>query len=69
MIARLRTLWSRLIALVTGRRLDREFNEELATHLAPLVNEGVRDGLSPDEARRAAIRGASRVPRSLSGRS
>ncbi len=56
MIARLRTLWSRLIALVTGRRLDREFNEELATHLALLVNEGVRDGLSPDEARRAAIR-------------
>ena len=51
----LRTLWSRGVEMLHRRRLEREFAEELATHLELLVDEGVRSGLPPDEARRAAI--------------
>jgi len=42
-------LWSRFINAVRGRRLDREIDEELASHLA----EAVEGGRDPDEARRA----------------
>jgi macrolide transport system ATP-binding/permease protein len=50
----LRTLLSRCVAAVLRRRMDREFDEELTTHLELLVDEGRRAGLSPEEARRLA---------------
>jgi hypothetical protein len=56
MTGRLRTLQSRLQAVLVGRRLDRELDEELATHLQLLVDEGIRNGLSPAAARHAAVR-------------
>jgi predicted permease len=52
----LRTIWSRCRAIVTRERLDREFDEELMTHLELLVDEGRRRGLSAAEARREAMR-------------
>jgi predicted permease len=47
-------LWSRCLAVVTGRRLDRDFDTELRSHLAMLTEEHVRRGLSPEEADRQA---------------
>jgi putative ABC transport system permease protein len=45
---------SRVRALVTGRRLDVEFNEELESHLALLADDLIRRGLSPEAAQREA---------------
>jgi len=45
---------SRVRALVTGQRLDREFNEELESHLALLADDLERGGLPAEAARRAA---------------
>ena len=54
MWTRFSVLLSRVRALFTGRRLDRDFNDELQTHLAMLTEENVRRGLSPAEAARQA---------------
>jgi hypothetical protein len=51
-----RALWSRCSAALSRGRLDREFDEELATHLELLVDEERRHGLAPVDARRAALR-------------
>jgi hypothetical protein len=53
---RLRAFGSRCVAAVLRRRIDREFDEELATHLELLVEEERGRGRPPDEARRAALR-------------
>jgi predicted permease len=52
----LRTIWSRSWAVVRKGRLDREFDEELTTHLELLIDEGRRRGLSPTDARSDALR-------------
>ena len=52
----LRTMWSRGRALANRDRVEREFDEELSTHLELLVDEERRNGLSPADARREAIR-------------
>lgn len=44
----------RLIGLFDGGRRDREIAEELAAHLEMEVEENMRRGLTPEEARRAA---------------
>ena len=56
MMHSLRTIWSRCRAMVSKERLDREFDEELTTHLELLVDEGRRAGMSAADARREAIR-------------
>ncbi len=38
----LRMIWSRSWAMVRKERLDREFDEELTTHLELLIDEGRR---------------------------
>jgi macrolide transport system ATP-binding/permease protein len=53
---RWRIFVSRCVAAVLQRRLTREFDEELATHLELLVDEERRAGKPPDEARRIALR-------------
>ena len=55
MTPRLRVLASRLWSTLRRRRQDREFTEELTTHLSLLVEEGLAAGLTPGEARRAAL--------------
>src|SRR5581483_3942167 len=54
MIAPRRTL-HRLRALYGGSALDRELNAEIAEHLELAIEENIRRGLSPDEARRQAL--------------
>ena len=46
-----RAVWARCVAALSRERLDREFDEELTTHLELLVEEGRREGLSPADAR------------------
>jgi predicted permease len=55
-MTRVRTFLFRLKALVRSRQLDREIDDEITSHLAEATEEYVRQGLSPEEARRAARR-------------
>jgi predicted permease len=52
----LRVLLSRLRSLVRSRALDRDVREQIESHLEEATDEYVRQGLSPIEARRAAMR-------------
>ena len=52
----LRVLVLRLIALFRRGRLEQELDEELRSHLEMEVEENVRRGMSPKEARYAALR-------------
>ena len=55
-MTRLRIFLFRLSALVRSRQMDREIDDEITSHLAEATEEYVRQGLSPEEARRAAQR-------------
>jgi predicted permease len=46
----------RLKSILFGRRMERELDEELQFHLKHKIEEGIADGLSPKEARYAAMR-------------
>src|SRR5215469_15276059 len=55
---KLRALWLRIWGTVGGSRVhghDRDFAEELETHVAMGTEHGVRNGLSREEARRQAL--------------
>ncbi len=54
MVAWFNVMVSRLRGFFRPSTLDREFNEELEAHLAMAEEEKVRQGMSRDEARRAA---------------
>jgi putative ABC transport system permease protein len=54
MTSRLRTLFSRIGSLFSRRASDRDFAAELDSHLALLIEENMRRGMPPDEARRLA---------------
>jgi hypothetical protein len=49
-----RGLWFRLRGLVTGRRITREIDREMAFHVDMETANNIRAGLTPDEARRVA---------------
>src|SRR3954465_15307653 len=55
-MTRLRIFLVRLWGLVRSRQMDREIDDEIASHLAEAADEYVRQGLSPEESRRAALR-------------
>ena len=55
-MTRLRVLLSRLRGLVHSRRMDREIEDEITSHLAEATDDYIRQGLSPEEASRAARR-------------
>jgi predicted permease len=52
---RVRIVLSRLRGILAGRRLDRELQDEIEGHLAEAIEDFVTQGLSPEEARRAAL--------------
>ncbi|MGH9737941.1 MAG: ADOP family duplicated permease [Candidatus Acidiferrales bacterium] len=54
LISRFRTIASRIRGFFSSRRLDADFQDELASHLSLLEEENLRGGLPPDEARRQA---------------
>lgn len=51
----LRRAVARVRALFGARQEDRDFDEELASHLAMMTEDNMRRGLSPEAARRAAV--------------
>jgi predicted permease len=55
-MTRLRTFLFRLRALLCSRQMNRDIDHEIASHLAEATEENIRQGLSPEEARRAAQR-------------
>ena len=58
----LRSLLFRLRALFRARQMDREIDQEIESHLAEAADDYVRQGLSTEEARRAARRSFGGVP-------
>lgn len=52
---RLRALVVRIFALLRPRRADAEFAAELESHIAMHTEDGIRAGLTPDEAHRRAL--------------
>jgi predicted permease len=61
-MTRLRIFLFRLRGLVRSRQMDREIDDEIASHLAEAADEYMRQGLSPAAARRAALRSFGGVP-------
>ncbi len=53
---RLRILMSRFMGLFRRARREQELNDEVSSHLEMLTQENRRRGMSPDEARSAALR-------------
>jgi predicted permease len=51
----MQTLLSRIRTLLSPRRVDQEFEQELETHLDLLTQENISRGMDPAEARRAAL--------------
>ena len=51
----LRAFFSRLRAIFFKTRMDGEFNEVLAAHVDLLAAENEKAGMTPEEARRAAL--------------
>jgi predicted permease len=56
MFSWLHTSLLRLRALFASRKLDDEFDQEIRDHIALLEEENIRRGMSPEEARCAALR-------------
>ncbi len=54
-MGKFRTLFLRLSGLVFRKRREDEFAAELESHVALHTDEGIRAGLSPEEARRQAL--------------
>src|SRR5215470_2932834 len=55
MIRRLRALGLRITGLLFQTRAERDFREELESHLRMHIDENVRSGMDPQEARRVAL--------------
>jgi hypothetical protein len=54
-IRQLRGWLARLFSIFNRRRREREFAEELESHLAMHIEDNLRAGMSPEEARRRAL--------------
>jgi len=52
---KLRAIAIRLKGLLHSGAADHDFSAELESHIEMHVDEGIRKGLSPDEARRRAL--------------
>jgi len=59
-MTRLRILLFRVWALLRSRQMDRDIDDEIASHLAEATEEYVRQGLSPKR-RAAPLNAASAV--------
>ena len=55
MLAGLRERFARFRAFFKTRELDREFDEELQSHLVMLTEDNIARGMMPKAARRAAL--------------
>lgn len=51
----LKRLWARVRNVATGRNGERRLHEEMEEHLAMQMEEDIRTGMAPEEARRRAV--------------
>src|SRR4029077_13181655 len=51
----LRRFWNRLRGAFFGRRQEKEMTREMDTHIAMQAEDNLRAGMTPEEARRAAV--------------
>ena len=56
MMSVLRLVWEKITAVVQSDRLDRDFEEELASHVDLATEDARRRGHDPEQARREALR-------------
>src|SRR5215208_426078 len=56
MINRLLQLLRKLLFYLRGHRFDRELEEEIRTHLEMKVEQSIKSGISPGQARNIALR-------------
>lgn len=54
-MSRMRTLAARIFGFMRKDRLDRDLDEELSFHIEMATEDNIRRGMSPSEARRAAL--------------
>jgi predicted permease len=54
-VTSLRASWARIFGRIGRRRRERELDDELASHLEMHTEENIRRGMTPEEARRAAV--------------
>src|SRR5262245_61796942 len=54
-VRRLRGRLARIFGLFNRKRREREFAEELESHLAMHIEDNLRAGMSPEDARRRAL--------------
>ncbi|MGH9642404.1 MAG: ADOP family duplicated permease [Terriglobales bacterium] len=54
MFAWIRTLSSQIVTWLSPRRVEQDFDHELEAHLEMLIEENLRRGMPPEEAKRAA---------------
>ncbi len=52
---KLRAFWIRLAGFFTPRRKQSDFDDELQSHIEMHIEDGIRSGLTPQEARRQAV--------------
>src|SRR5437867_13396791 len=55
MITALKQIVARLRALFMTRELDRDFEQQLESHLAMLIEDNIHRGMSPEQAQREAL--------------
>lgn len=55
MFTALKHMSARVRAFFRARDLDRDFEQELESHVAMLTEDNVRRGMTPEQARRAAL--------------
>jgi predicted permease len=59
----MRTLFSKVLAMFRRRFLDQDFDAEVEAHVQMLIEQNVGRGMTPDEARQAALRSMGNVTR------
>lgn len=62
-MSRLRSFAARLRALLRDREIDRDLREQIDAHLDEAIDEYMQQGLSPADARRAALRSLGGIAR------
>src|SRR4051794_10903772 len=55
MIVSFRRAWNRVVAVFRRAGLDTELNAEIASHIGAAIEENLRRGMDPEEARRQAL--------------
>jgi len=63
-VIHVRAFLSRLVAIVRSRQVERDIDDEIASHLAEATDEYIQQGLSPEDAHLAALRSLGGVTQS-----